>query len=225
MRKSTKTYWSRVSEKLKGLSKVVLDMSVPVAVQAATEKACSIINEKLHKMYKNTIMNSMITLVLNIAGMLIVFFNPFGSIVSKYIAAAFFIGAVVFFIVRLIQYIREYGKVTLDVGKNIVTERSISKGIENYVLTEFPVISLAYTGINIVSDYLPSLRQIPSLQKTIKLFMHTFWKQFVVFGAVMATYTISAYWVAKPILLQNMVGLTWYEIYFYPIYHTISILK
>lgn len=225
MKESTKTYWSRVGEKLKGISKVVLDMSVPVAVEAGIEKACSIINEKLHKMYRNTIMNSLITLILNIAGMLIVFFHPFGTIVSEYIAAAFFIGSVVIFFVRLIQYIREYGKVTIDVGKNIVTERSISKGIENYVLTEFPVISLAYTGISIISDYLPALKQIPSLRKTIKLFIQTFWKQLVVFCSVMVVYIISVYWIAKPILLQNMIGVSWYEIYFYPIYHILTIFK
>lgn len=225
MKESTKTYWSRVGERLKGISKVVLDMSVPVAVEAGINKACSIINEKLHEMYKSTIINSLITLVLNITGMLIVLFNPFGTVVSKYIAAGFFIGSAIFFAVRLIQYIKEYGKVTFDIGKNIVTKRSISKGIESYVLTEFPVISLAYTGIEIVSDYLPALKGIPSLQKTIKYFIRTFWKQLVVFGVFMTIYTISVYWIAKPILMRNMVGLAWYEIYFYPLFHTITLFK
>ena len=225
MNDSTKTYWGRVGEKLKGLSKVVLNMSVPVAVEAGINKACSIINEKLHDMYRNTVVNSLITLILNVAGMLIVLLNPFGTVVSKYIAAGFFSGSVVFFAVRFIHYISEYGKITFDISKNIVTERSISKGIENYVLTEFLVISLAYTGINIVSEYLPALKQIPSLQKTIKIFINTFWKELAIFVSVMTVYSVSVYWIAKPILLRNMADLVWYEVYFYPLYHLLSLLK
>ena len=62
MRESTKAYLNGVGKRLKGLSEVLLDMTIPVAVEAAIEKACSVINVKLHEMYKSTIMNSIITL-------------------------------------------------------------------------------------------------------------------------------------------------------------------
>lgn len=75
MRESTKAYLSGIGKRLKGLSEVLLDMTIPVAVEAAIEKACSVINEKLHEMYKSTIMNSIITLGLNIAGMLVALFK------------------------------------------------------------------------------------------------------------------------------------------------------
>ena len=58
MKESTKACLSGVGKRLKGLSEVLLDMTVPVAVEAAIEKARSVINEKLHEMYKSTIMNS-----------------------------------------------------------------------------------------------------------------------------------------------------------------------
>lgn len=119
MKESTKAYWNLVGKKLKSISKVVLDISVPVAVEAGINKVCGFINKKLHDMYKNTIVNSLITLGLNIVGMLIVLFYPFGAVVSKYIAAIFFGASVIFFGIRLIQYFKEYGKATFDVGKSI----------------------------------------------------------------------------------------------------------
>lgn len=57
MKESSKAYFSRLGRKLKVLTAVLLDMTVPVAVEAAIEKACSVINVKLHEMYKSTIMN------------------------------------------------------------------------------------------------------------------------------------------------------------------------
>ena len=225
MKESTRTYWRRVGEKLKGISKAILDVSVPVAVEVGINKACGIINEKLHKMYRSTVINSLITLSLNIVGILIVLLNPFGAVVSKYMAAAFFISSAVFFAARLVQYIREYGKITFDVGRNIVAERSVSKGIENYVLAEFPVIFLAYAGINIAAHLLPSLRRVPSLNKTIRYFIQTFWRRLAIYGAAVCVYSISVYWIAKPLLLKSIAGLRWYEIYFYPIFHIISLFK
>ncbi len=234
IKKTTKT---KFKDKLKTFSKKVfdaisphhikelLDKPVQATVEAVINKACKIINEKLHKMYKNTIINSLITLGLNIFGMAIVLLNPFGVVASKYIAAAFFLSAIIFFWVRQIQHIKKYGKETVEVTKSIVTKRSISKGIENYVYTRFPAISLAYTEIEIAANFLPSLRKIPSLDKTIKYFIQTFWKKLAVYASVVAVYSISVYWIAKPFLLRNIAGLRWYEIYFYPIYHTISLFN
>lgn len=225
IKESTRTYWRQVGKRLKGISKVVLDLSVPIAVEAGINKVCGIIDEKLHKMYRNTVINSLITLILNIVGMLIVFFSPFGTVISKYMAAAFFITSAVIFVTRLVRYISEYGKVTFDVGKNIVAERSVSKGIENYVFAEFPVISLAYTGIEIAANFLPSLKLVPSLNKTIKYFVQTFWRRLAIYAAVVCAYSISVYWIVKPLLLRNIAGVRWYEIYFYPILHIISLFR
>ena len=225
MRESTKAYLSGIGKRLKGLSEVLLDMTVPVAVEAAIEKACSVINVKLHEMYKSTIMNSIITLGLNIAGMLVALFNPFGIVVSKYIAALFFFTSFVFFTFRMIKFLQNYGRTTLAIGKNIVTTRSVSSGIENYVYQQFPVVSLAYTGIEVAAYYLPALRKIPSIKATIRRIIQVFWKQVLVYVLVVLIYSIGVYWVAKPILLERFAGLKWYEVYFYPLYHFVLLYK
>lgn len=225
MRESTKAYLSGIGKRLKGLSEVLLDMTIPVAVEAAIEKACSVINEKLHEMYKSTIMNSIITLGLNIAGMLVALFNPFGIVVSKYVAALFFFTSCVFFTFKMIKFLQNYGRTTLAIGKNIVTSRSVSTGIENYVYQQFPVVSLVYTGIEVAACHLPALRKIPSIKATIRRIIQVFWKQILVYVLVVLIYSISVYWVAKPILLERFVGLKWYEVYFYPLYHFVLLFK
>ena len=225
MREFTKAYLSGVGKRLKGLSEVLLDMTVPVVVEAAIEKACSVINVKLHEMYKSTIMNSIITLGLNIAGILIALFNPFGIVVSKYIAALFFFTSFVFFTFRMIKFLQNYGRTILAIGKNIVTTRSVSSGIENYVYQQFPVVSLAYTGIEVAACHLPALRKIPSIKATVRRIIQVFWKQVLVYILAVLIYSVGVYWVAKPILLERFVGLKWYEVYFYPLYHFILLFN
>jgi hypothetical protein len=225
MKESTKVYLSGVGKRLKGLSEALLDMTVPVAVEAAIEKACSVINEKLHEMYKSTIMNSVITLGLNIAGMLVALFNPFGIVVSKYVAALFFFTSFVFFTLRMIKFLQNYGRTTLDIGKNIVTSKSVSTGIENYVYQQFPVVSLVYTGIEIAACHLRALRKIPSIKETVKRIIQVFWKQVLVYILAVLIYSVGVYWVAKSILLERFVGLKWYEVYFYPLYHFILLFN
>ena len=225
MKETTKTYLSGISKRLKGLSAALLDMTVPVAVEAAIEKACSVINAKLHEMYKSTIMNSIITLGLNITGMLVALLNPFGQVASRYVAALLFIASFVFFTWRLVKFLKNYGRTTVDIGKNIVTSRSVSTGIENYVYQQFPIVSLAYTGIEIAACQLPALKKIPSIKATVKRIVRIFWKQVLVYGLVVLIYSVGVYWIAKPILLERFVGLKWYEVYFYPVYHFILLFS
>ena len=225
MREFTKAYLSGVGKRLKGLSEVLLDMTVPVVVEAAIEKACSVINVKLHEMYKSTIMNSIITLGLNIAGILVALFNLFGIVVSKYIAALFFFTSFVFFTFRMIKFLQNYGRTILAIGKNIVTTRSVSSGIENYVYQQFPVVSLAYTGIEVAACHLPALRKIPSIKATVRRIIQVFWKQVLVYILAVLIYSVGVYWVAKPILLERFVGLKWYEVYFYPLYYFILLFN
>ena len=76
---SKNSYRNQVVGRLKGISKTILDMSIPIAIDVSLEKVCKIIQKKLHTFYKDTIINSLITLGLNITGILLVHFVPFGK--------------------------------------------------------------------------------------------------------------------------------------------------
>lgn len=225
MNEVSKNYWCKVCERLKKLAKLVLDFSIPAIVEASVNKACNVINEKLHDLYINTIMNSLIILALNIAGMLIAIITPFGFITSMYVAAVLFLCSIVFFIIRLIRYLKIYGRTVFQIGKNIMAAKSVSIGIENYVYQHFPVIAFTYVGIDIAARYLPLLKQIPSLNRTIEMFIHIFWKSILVYILIVALYSIGVYWFVKPALLKSFVGLKFYEVCFFPLYQFIVFIK
>ena len=45
---SKNSYRNQVVERLKGISKTILDMSIPIAIDVSLEKVCKIIQKKLH---------------------------------------------------------------------------------------------------------------------------------------------------------------------------------
>lgn len=225
MNKTKEVYWSQVGKRLKNLLNIALEASIPLFIETSINKVCAIIETKIHSVYKSTIINSLITLGMNICGMMIVICKPFGTVISNFIAPGLFLTSIIFFCFRFAMYWRNYGKTTIEVGKSIFVKKSVSKGIEEYFYTQFPAISLAYLGLDIAAKYLPALKQIPSLSKTIKLIIQMFWKRLLVFGVIVGLYSIAVYWIAKPMLLNSLTDLKWYEIYFYPIYHFILLIK
>lgn len=185
---SKNSYRNQVVERLKGISKTILDMSVPIAIDVSLEKVCKIIQKKLHTFYKDTIINSLITLGLNITGILLVHFVPFGEIVSNIVAIIFFLTATFFGIYKLIKFLLNYGKTSIKLIKNIFNRKSLSRGIEYFLLDEFPAISFFYAGIKIGSEYCISLKQVPNFNEIVQYFIKTFWKQLTIFVICFSAY-------------------------------------
>ena len=145
------SYWKGVASRLTSLGKSVLDIAAPAAVNIGVDvligKACEKIETRLRQMYIKTARNSGITLLINLLGILFLVFRSFGELPSLIISFSCFFGATVFFIVRLILWIKKNGGQTMELMKSIVRMKSFHKGIEQYVLSSFPLISLAYAGI------------------------------------------------------------------------------
>lgn len=202
-----KRYWSGVGNRLKSLGKTILDAAAPVAVDyavnMAVEKACDVIEQKLKAMYRQTIINSAITLGINVAGILVLVFKPFGIQPSRYVAMGIFASAMILSFSRFVLFLKNNGKTTLDVLKHIYKEKSVYTGIEKYVLTNFPLISLGYAGISIASEYVPSLKQVPRIGPFVKHLVGLFWKRVTLFAGIMAFYTVLVFWVIKPMLMQR----------------------
>lgn len=64
-----------------------------------------------------------------------------------------------FGIYKLIKFLLNYGKTSIKLIKNIFNRKSLSRGIEYFLLNEFPAISLFYAGIKIGSEYCISLKK------------------------------------------------------------------
>ncbi|MBR4634375.1 hypothetical protein IKO50_05550, partial [bacterium] len=127
----------------------------------------------------------------------------FGERASSIVAVVFFAGAAVFFLVRLVLWCRSYGSQALGVTKSIFHEKSIHNGIEQYVLSTFPYISLTYAGIDVGSSYVPALKNVPRIPQLIDFFVGYFWKRVALFAGIVVTYTVVVLWVVKPILIHK----------------------
>lgn len=200
-------YWKGVASRLTSLGKSVFDIAAPVAVNIGVDvligKTCEKIETRLKQMYIKTARNSGITLLINLVGIFCLIFRPFGQLPSLICTFTCFFGATIFFFVRLILWIKENGSQTMELIKSVISLKSIHKGIEQYVLTSFPLISLAYAGIEVGESYLPALKQVPRIPELIDCFTKVFWKRVVLFLGVVSIYTVTVFWIIKPILIHR----------------------
>ena len=59
-----------------------MNAAIPAVVAASIEKAYELIETKLHQLYKKTLRNAAITLAINVAGILVLIFQPFGKLAA-----------------------------------------------------------------------------------------------------------------------------------------------
>lgn len=203
------TYWNSVKERFLSLAKTALKTAVPFTVDTAivlsVNKACSIIESKLALIYKKSVINSSITLTINILGILILFFNPFSKSINFLISGLFFLSSFVFWFIRTFVFIKNYGDTSLHIIKNIYKERSICFGLETYIYNSFPQIALMCSGISIGEKYIPSLKKIPRISDFIQYFVNYFRKQIILYITITCFYTILVFWIIKPILIRNLI--------------------
>jgi len=200
-------YWRMVGEKFKSLGKTAVDIAVPLvvdyAVVKAVEKACSVVEAKLKETYRTAEINSALAFVINFEAVLILVLKPFGKTGSRCVAFAFFLASFVFWLVRVVRFVKKYGRTASEVSKEVLKEKSVYTGIEKYVLANFPFISFAYAGISLAAGYVPALRKIPRISEFVACLVKIFWKRIASFAGIMAAYTVLVFWVVKPILVRR----------------------
>lgn len=190
-------YWKRVATRLFRLSRAAVNAAIPPMLQASLNSAYDLIEQKFRQIYQKTIRNAAITLAINVAGMLILFFHPVGM--------AFFAAAFIFWLVRLILYCKNYGRVTLAITKNVFRQHSLSKGISRFITEQYPLVTWTYAGIDLAATQFSALKEIPRLDDLVKLFIQNFYKRIALFVSILAFYTITVYWIIKPILINYAV--------------------
>ena len=182
-----------------------LDIVVPyLSDKIIRSKVCPLVKEKLDTFYKNTIVNSLITLVLNIIGVLFVIFDPFGVKVSCIIAYTLFFVAISFTIYRFVSFIvnKKYREVCTQLIQSVWKTKSIANGIKEVVLINITNLAMLYKGIDIISNFFPALEKVPDVQGVIKYIIGLFGKRLAWFIGVFAIYTIMFYFIIKPLLLS-----------------------
>lgn len=181
----------------------VLETVIPLVFNKTIEELCSFIKERLDVFYKTTVYNSLITLLVNVLGILLVIFDPFGEKTSYIIATIFFVLAFSFTLYRFIAFMmnKQYREITFQLIKNIWKTKSISKGVKVVVLDSIPKLANLYKGIDVMSNALPALEQIPDIQDIIKYIISIFWKKLALFLGLLSIYLILFYGIVKPFIL------------------------
>ena len=200
-------YWKGVASRLTSLGRSVFDIAAPVAVNIGVEvligKACEKIETRLKQMYLKTTRNTVITFLINLVGILCLIYRPFGQLPSHFFTFTCLFAATIFFFTRVVLWVKEKGSQTFELTKIIIRTKSLHTGIEQYILTNFPLISLAYAGIKLGETYLPALKQVPRIPELIDCFTKVFWKRVVLFTGLVSAYTITVFWIIKPILINH----------------------
>lgn len=166
-------------------------------------KICPLIKANLDTFYKRTVINSLITLALNVIGMIFVIFDPFDEKTSYIIATLFFVVAFSFTLCRFIVFMinKQYREITFQLIQKIWKTKSVSNGVQEVVLNSIPKLATLYKGIDIVSNFVPSLENIPEIQDVVKYIINIFWKRFILFMGLLVFYSIMFYGVLKPLVL------------------------
>ena len=198
----------RISSRLVNLLKAVVNIAAETAIDTSVNvlisKACEKIEISLKTLYKKTARNSIISFAINLLGILCLGIKPFGKQASIVIASTFFAVAGIFFIIRTIRFIKTYGKQGLTLINNIMDTKSIHKGIEKYVYSNFPAIAFVYAGINIGEIYLPALKKVPDIPQLIDSLIGLFWKRLALYAGIVASYTIIIFGIIKPVLIYKL---------------------
>ena len=194
---------SRLVNLLKAAVNIVAEAAIDTSVNVLITKACKKIEISLKTLYKKTARNSIISFIINLLGILCLGIKPFGKKVSLVIASIFFAAAGIFFIIRTISFIKTYGKQGLTLMNNIMDAKSIHRGIEKYLYSNFPAIALIYAGFNIGEIYLPALKKVPDIPQLIDSLVGLFWKRLALYAGIVTSYTIIIFGIIKPVLIYK----------------------
>ena len=194
---------SRLVNLIKAAVNIAAEAAIDTSVNVLITKACEKIEINLKTLYKKTARNSIISFTINLLGILCLGIKPFGKQISLIIASIFFAASGIFFIIRSIRFIRTYGKQGLTLIKSIMDAKSIHRGIEKYVYSNFPAIAFVYAGINIGEIYLPALKKVPDIPQLIDDLAGLFWKRFALYAGIVASYTIIIFGIIKPVLIYK----------------------
>ena len=160
------------------------------------------IDETLSKIFSSFLITTIITFCVNAIGCVILITKPFGMPASRYVSTAIFACMFIYAVIRFIIYLKKYGKMTWKIAVPVFKNKSISKGISEFICTEYKYLDYIFNGIKIAKQYVPELNEIPEAPQIIKTFENHYKKRIILFTVCVVLYTILIS-VTKMILLNQ----------------------
>lgn len=173
----------------KEVSKFVVPKVIEKTKERFQESYYEKIDFKLKEIFYNMLLNSIITFVINITGIVILIVKPVNEY-SKYIALGIFVISFIYTLVRIILYFRQYGKVSIGIAKLVIKNKSLSKGISQYIQETYPTITTVYAGINVAKQFIPGLDTIPDFDNIVKDFINHYKKKVLIVVSLFVLYAV-----------------------------------
>lgn len=148
------------------------------------------IDEKLSEAYKSIFVTTIITFFFNAVGCTILATKTFGDVVSRKIAVAIFLSIFLYALIRFIIYMKTYGKLTKKIIVSVYKKKSISKGISDFVCSEYKYIAYLFEGLQIVKSVVPELKDIPDGPQIVSTFKNHYRKRIILFIVFFALYSL-----------------------------------
>lgn len=183
-----------------GLFSALLSKSISFAVDVSVEKICTNIDARLRIFFKNTLVNFSIIAGLNGLGMLCLLFSPFGERGSKTVTLFFLFSSFVYGLVRFVIFVKNYGRQTVGIVKKIWKTKSVSKGIECYVYSQYPSLREFYRRLDFASQFVVALKQIPKIHDIAQDIIRIYWKRIAMFGGILTFSYIVFYGMVRPLI-------------------------
>mgnify|MGYP003291896347 CR=1 FL=1 len=171
------------------VSKYLVPKAVEKAKNKLQESYYEKIDIKLNEIFHLMLVNSLITFVINMAGITVLLLKPAGDS-SRYIAFGIFSITIIYSLIRVFIYLKQYGKVTFGIFKLVRKEKSLSKGVSIFVQETYPSITMIYAGISIAQKFVPGLDSIPDFDKIVNEFINHFKKKVILVSSMFLLYSL-----------------------------------
>lgn len=174
--------------------KEVSKYAIPKAVEKITDEiqeSCFIkIDEGLEKAWRKIFLFVIATFGINCIAFSIIAAKPFGRQISLIVAIGIFSILAVVILAVLINYLQKYGKILKAIVSDVFKTKSITKGIENFILEKYPLITKVYAGIDFAQDFVPGLNSIPDFEKILEVFVKHYKKRVFLLALFVILYVI-----------------------------------
>lgn len=171
------------------VSKYLVPKIVEKTKTKIQESYYSKIDFKLKEIFLKKLVNSAVTFCINIGGIAILITKPAGEF-SRCIALGLFSISLVYTIIRIVCYLKQYGNITAKILKHVFERKSLSKGLSDFVQETYPLITSIYAGINIAQNFIPGLDSVPDFDLIVKDFVKHYRKRILLCSILFLLYSV-----------------------------------
>ncbi len=171
----------------------------------------------LHSKFKKTLIWSTIKLFISILAVYLAIVKPIGDQASLWISSILFIGMLLWSLIDTIILLIKNFMLPIT----IVQEKSLSRGIEEFIKWRWPDSMFAFDGYELIRIFGPKrssrCKNLPSANSIIEDYIAYLAKDVILFASIFSAYILLVHWIFKPLILEKFAGLTTMQIYLFPI--------